>query len=97
MKTLSFSIRAVSLRFLGNEINYGARWHTAVQNSANDLYAVDRPIPKTLLVALYGLPIDRLQIATAILFSTVIASCLKVFCFSVVGRKRLTMYSNVSV
>ena len=75
MKTLSFCIRAVSLRFLGNEINYGARWHTAVQNSANDLYAVDRPIPKILLVALYGLPVDSLQIATAILFSTVIASC----------------------
>ena len=98
VKTLNFCIfRAVSLSFLGNEINSGARWHTVVQNSANNLHAVDRPILKTLLVALYELPVDSLQIATAILFSTVIASRQKVFCFSMLGRKRMTIYSNVSV
>ena len=75
----------------------GARWHTAVQNSANNLHAVDRPIPKTLLVALYELPVESRQIAIAILFSTVIASRQKVFCFSMLGRKRLAIYSNVSV
>ena len=62
-----------------------------------DLHAVERPIPKTLLVALHELPVDRLQIATAILFSMVIASRQKVFCFSMLGRKRLAIYSNVSV
>ena len=98
MKILNFCIsRTVSLTPLGNEKNCGARWHTAVQNSANNLHAVDRPIPKTLLVALYELPVDSLQIATTILFSTVIASHQKVFCFSMLDRKRLKIYSNVSV
>ena len=98
MKTLNFCISgAVSVLFLGNEINCGARWHTAVHNSANNLHAVDRPIMKILLVALYELPVAVLQIATAILFSTVIASRQKVFYFSMLGPKRLTIYLNVSV
>ena len=46
----------------------GTRWHTAVQNSANNLHAVDSPIPKTLLFALYELPVESRQIAIAILF-----------------------------
>ena len=66
------------------------------QNSYT-IFATDvRPIPNTLLIDLYELPVASLQSATAALFYSGIAFLRNVFCFSILSLTTFLIKSNVS-
>ena len=66
------------------------------QNSYT-IFATDvRPIPNTLLIDLYELPVPSLQSATAALFYSGIAFLRNVFYFSILSLTKFLIKSNVS-
>ena len=66
------------------------------QNSYKIFAADARPIPNTLLIDLYELPVASLQSATATLFSSGIAFLKDIFCFSILSPTKFLIKLNVS-